>query len=153
MHALVLSVFLLAGTLTREESEAIAKLAACRIPVCLKDSYFTLHSPNRGTTFFYHARMLQLFPRMTAAELGLLETLPHDVKEADQLLSFATAEIDDADERAVRDAIVDDIVALYERTARRHHEYDERFAAAAPLIRDATARSTAAGAAPPPDAH
>lgn len=153
MKPLVLTIFLLAGTLTREEVAAIAKLASCRNPVCLKDAYFTLHAPNRGATFFYHARMLQLYPRMTSAEIGLLETLPRDAKEADALLTFATATIDDDDEREIRDDIADNILPIYERTANHHSEYAERLEAAAPILRDARARSRAAAVAPKPDAH
>jgi hypothetical protein len=153
LKSLVLTIFLLAGTLTREEVAAISKLASCRNPVCLKDAYFTLHAPNRGATFFYHARMLQLYPRMTSAEIALLETLPRDVREADALLSFAAAKLDDDDEREIRDGIADTIVSIYDRTASHHREYAERLEAAAPLIRDARARSRAADAAPMPDAH
>lgn len=153
MKPFVLTIFLLAGTLTRDEVAAISKLASCRNPVCLKDAYFTLHAPNRGATFFYHARMLQLYPRMTSAEIALLETLPRDAKEADALLSFATAKLDDDDERELRDAIANDIVAIYDRTADHHREYAERLELAAPLIRDARARSRAADAAPTPASH
>jgi len=153
LKPLVLTILLLAGTLTREEVAAIAKLASCRNPVCLKDAYFTLHSPNRGATFFYHARMLQLYPRMTSAEIGLLETLPRDAKEADALLTFATATIDDDDERAIRDAIADNIIHVYDRTANHHREYADRLEAAAPLLREARERSRAAAVAPRPDAH
>jgi hypothetical protein len=153
LKPLVLTILLLAGTLTRDEVAAIAKLASCRNPVCLKDAYFTLHSPNRGATFFYHARMLQLFPHMTSAELALLETLPRDAKEADALLTFATAKLDDDEERELRDAIADEILPIFERTANRHHEFAQRLEAATPLIRDARERSRAADAVPPPDAH
>ena len=153
MKPLVLTILLLAGTLTRDEVAAIAKLASCRNPVCLKDAYFTLHAPNRGATFFYHARMLQLYPRMTSAEIGLLETLPGDAKEADALLTFTTAKLDDDDERTLRDAIADEILQIYHRTAGRHREFAQRFETAAPLILAARARSRAADAAPPPDAH
>ena len=153
MRSLVLTVLLLAGTLTRDETAAIAKLAACKNPVCLKDAYFTLHAPNRGATFFYHARMLQLFPRMTSAELGLLETLPADAKEADALLSFATCGIDDDDDRAIRDAVAENILHVYERTVNHHREYSSRFEAASALIVEARARSRAAAAAPTPDVH
>jgi hypothetical protein len=152
LKPLVLTIFLLTGALTRDEVAAIAKLASCRNPVCLKDAYFTLHAPNRGATFFYHARMLQLYPRMTTAELGLLETLPRDAKEADALLTFATAKLDD-DEAEPRDAVAEEILPLYQRTANHHREYAQRLETAIPLIQDARARSRAAAVVPPPDAH
>lgn len=153
MKPLVLTILLLAGTLTRDEVAAIAKLASCKNPVCLKDAYFTLHSPNRGATFFYHARMLQLYPRMTSAEIGLLETLPTEAKEADALLTFAASAIDDDDDRAIRDAVAENILRVYERTVNHHREYSARFETASLLIAEARERSRAAAVVPTPVAH
>lgn len=146
MTPLVLTILLLAGTLTRDEVAAIAKLADCDSAPCLKDAYYTLHSPNRGAAFFFQARMLQLYPRNNAAEIALLETLPSNVREADTLLSFAGAAIGGHDERELRDEITNDIIEIYERAANRHHEYAQRLVEASPLIRDARERARPAPA-------
>jgi hypothetical protein len=153
---LVLTILLLAGTLTPDDVAAIAKLADCENAPCLKDAYYTLHAPNRGAAFFFRARMLQLYPHSSGEEIALLETLPATIAESDALLSFAAAEIGGRDERELRDEVVADILEIYERAADRHPDYAQRLAIARPLIADAqrrvqqraTARPAAGGASP-----
>lgn len=122
------------AVLAGDEPQAVQQLMHCRNTTCLKDAYFELHAPSRGATFLYHARMLQLYPRNRSAELALLETLPRDADEAKALLSFTTITIDDAEERALRDALGSAIAIIYADAVLRHPEYAPRFFAARPWL-------------------
>jgi hypothetical protein len=138
LTAILLS--LVAASALADESAVIARMAACEDVVCLKDAYFTPHVVSPGVRFFYYARLLQLIPRNRAAEAALLDTLPKNTEEADANLSFTRATIEDDDDRGLRDQIAKDVIEIYRRAARRHPEYDERFAAAEPLLREAMSR-------------
>jgi hypothetical protein len=140
-HAAIL-LGLTAASAFADESAVIARMAACEHVVCLKDAYFTPHAVSRGVRFFYYARLLQMIPRNRATEASLLETLPKTAKEADALLSFMSATIEDDDDRELRDEIAGDVIEIYRHAAGRHPEYGERFAAAEPLLREARARLT-----------
>ncbi|MEO8036522.1 MAG: hypothetical protein ABI837_18945, partial [Acidobacteriota bacterium] len=63
MHQLGKVILLAVSLGIVNEGPAIEQMVTCRNAVCLKDAFFNLHRPSRGAVFFYHARMLQLFPR------------------------------------------------------------------------------------------
>ncbi|MEO8035876.1 MAG: hypothetical protein ABI837_15675, partial [Acidobacteriota bacterium] len=77
-----------------------------------------------------HARMLQLFPRNRASEVGLLETLPRNEEEATGLMSFGRVGLPRGKAIELRDEIRDDLPHIYWSAARRHREYIPRLLAA-----------------------
>jgi hypothetical protein len=129
VHQLARVILFAIGAAIVSEGPAIEQMATCRNVVCLKDAYFTLHRPSEGATFFYHARMLQMYPHNRASELAILETLPQSAAAADALMSFGRVGLPRGKAIELRDAIRDDMPRIYWHAARRHRQYMPRLLA------------------------